>query len=103
MAGSSSPVAAYRALRRALRASASPSAAAALAPHLAAVARTTPNADAAHAAATDWATLVDAVTKHADLLDSYGVGVDRESDQKRMVEKTAARVGLRVPDGASSD
>ena len=96
------PANAYRALRRALRDAAGPAAAAVLAPHLSAVARATPNPDAARAAAADWAALVDAVTKHADLLASYGVGVDRESDQKRMVEKTAARVGLRVPDGASS-
>lgn len=95
-----SPAAAHRALIRALRRSLGPAHAplvAAIAAEAGAAARGAQSRGAAAALASEWASLVDAVAAHADLLASHGIGVDRESGQRALVARAAARVGLRVP------
>lgn len=95
-----SPAAAHRALLRALRRSLGPAHAplvAAISAEAAAAARGAGSRGAAAALASEWAALVDGVAAHADLLASHGIGIDREAGQRALVERAAARVGLRVP------
>ena len=48
--------------------------------------------------ARDFAFLLDAVRHQRDLLLSYDIGVDRDTRQMETVRRTAARVGLRLPE-----
>ncbi|CAL5228201.1 g11288 [Coccomyxa viridis] len=45
----------------------------------------------------DYTNLVHDVHHERELLLSYNIGVDRDARQRRMVQSTAARVGLRLP------
>ncbi|KAK9863719.1 hypothetical protein WJX84_001580 [Apatococcus fuscideae] len=48
--------------------------------------------------ARDQAELINAVQYQRELLLSYNIGVEQDVTQKKVRERTAARVGLRLPD-----
>lgn len=58
-----------------------------------------PPPPAASSLARDLAFLLSAVKHQRDLLLSYDIGVDRDTRQMETVRRTAARVGLRLPEG----
>lgn len=53
--------------------------------------------------AFDLAFLLSAVKHQRDLLLSYDIGVDRETRQMETVRRTAARVGLRLPERGGAE
>ena len=60
-----------------------------------------PSSSAAAAALVrDFALLLSAVRHQRDLLLSHGIGVDRDARQMETIRRTAARVGLRLPEEA---
>ncbi|KAL2549445.1 Complex 1 LYR protein [Forsythia ovata] len=48
--------------------------------------------------AHDYTTYLNSVHHHKDLLFSYNIAVDRSDEMKRVLGKSAASVGLRLPD-----
>lgn len=48
--------------------------------------------------ARDYVFYLNSVHHHKELLFSYNIGVDRSDEMKRVVGKSAASVGLRLPD-----
>ncbi|KAL4203446.1 hypothetical protein AMTRI_Chr01g127950 [Amborella trichopoda] len=48
--------------------------------------------------AKDYTFLLTSVHHHQDLLFSYNIAVDREGEMKRTITKSAASVGLQLPD-----
>ena len=59
---------------------------------------TTPTPVSASSLARDFASLLSAVKHQRELLLSHGIGIDRETRQMETVRRTAARVGLRLPE-----
>ncbi|KAF0889022.1 hypothetical protein E2562_021078 [Oryza meyeriana var. granulata] len=48
--------------------------------------------------AGDYANLLTSVHHHKDLLFSYNIAVDRSDEMKKILNKSAASVGLQLPD-----
>lgn len=48
--------------------------------------------------AGDYAYLLTSVQHHKDLLLSYNIAVDRSDEMKKILNKSAASVGLQLPD-----
>ncbi|XP_062203272.1 uncharacterized protein LOC133905483 [Phragmites australis] len=48
--------------------------------------------------AGDYAYLLTSVHRHKDLLFSYNIAVDRSDEMKKILNKSAASVGLQLPD-----
>ncbi|CAM8968156.1 unnamed protein product [Rhodiola kirilowii] len=48
--------------------------------------------------ARDYAFLLNSVHHHKDLLFSYNIAVDRSDEMKKVLRKSAASVGLQLPD-----
>ncbi|OAY66620.1 uncharacterized protein LOC109719067 isoform X2 [Ananas comosus] len=48
--------------------------------------------------AHDYAFLLNSVHHHKELLFSYNIAVDRSDEVKKILDKSAASVGLRLPD-----
>ncbi|KAL5224264.1 hypothetical protein ABZP36_010903 [Zizania latifolia] len=48
--------------------------------------------------AGDYAYLLTSVHHHKDLLFSYNIAVDRSDEMKKILDKSAASVGLQLPD-----
>ncbi|KAG0475746.1 hypothetical protein HPP92_015432 [Vanilla planifolia] len=48
--------------------------------------------------AHDYTFLLNSVHHHKDLLFSYNIAVDRSDEMKKILNKSAASVGLRLPD-----
>ena len=70
---------------------------AAAGPSTTAASTTAASTSAAAALARDFAFLLSAVKHQRELLLSYDIGIDRETRQMETVRRTAARVGLRLP------
>eukprot|EP00252_Welwitschia_mirabilis_P011801 TRINITY_DN26230_c0_g1_i1.p1 TRINITY_DN26230_c0_g1~~TRINITY_DN26230_c0_g1_i1.p1 ORF type:complete len:106 (-),score=29.09 TRINITY_DN26230_c0_g1_i1:229-546(-) len=47
--------------------------------------------------AHNYASLLNSVHHHKDLLFSYNIAIDREAEKKSVIEKSAKRVGLKLP------
>ncbi|KAF3328842.1 Complex1 LYR-like protein [Carex littledalei] len=48
--------------------------------------------------ASNYTYLIDSVHHHQDLLFSYNIAVDRSDEMRKILNKSAASVGLRLPD-----
>eukprot|EP00741_Cyanophora_paradoxa_P021273 tig00021348_g20533.t1 len=53
--------------------------------------------------AADYTLLVTSVKSHLDLLLDMGIGLDSETREKKRIERSAALVGLRLPEVAPFD
>ncbi|KAI3798155.1 hypothetical protein L1987_33424 [Smallanthus sonchifolius] len=53
--------------------------------------------------ASDYTYLLSSVHNHQDLLFTYNIAVDRSDEMKKVLGKSAASVGLQLPEGTKDD